>query len=42
MDTSLIRQYADYWRADVAGLADGEYSFTVKPVVNGTETEGVR
>ena len=40
IDTSLIRQYADYWRADVVGLAEGEYSFTVKPVVNGTEGEG--
>lgn len=40
IDSPLIRKYADYWRADIVGLAEGEYSFTVKPVVNGTETEG--
>ena len=40
IDSPLIRKYADYWRADIVGLAEGEYSFTVKPVVNGTEAEG--
>lgn len=40
IDSPLIRKYADYWRADILGLAEGEYSFTVKPVVNGTEAEG--
>jgi pectate lyase len=41
IDSPLIRKYADYWRADIVGLSEGEYSFTVKPVVNGTEAEGV-
>lgn len=40
IDSPLIRKYVDYWRADIVGLAEGEYSFTVKPVVNGTEAEG--
>jgi pectate lyase len=40
IDSPLIRKYADYWRADIVGLAEGEYSITVKPVVNGTEAEG--
>jgi len=40
IDSPLIRKYADYWRADIVGLAEGEYSITVKPVVNGTEVEG--
>jgi len=40
IDSPLIRKYADYWRADIVGLSEGEYSFMVKPVVNGTEVEG--
>ncbi|MDR0680626.1 MAG: pectate lyase [Dysgonamonadaceae bacterium] len=38
IDTPLIRQYGDYWRADVPGLKAGAYTLTVK-AVNSSDTE---
>ncbi|MBP8945027.1 MAG: T9SS type A sorting domain-containing protein [Paludibacteraceae bacterium] len=40
IDSQLIRKYVDYWRADIPGLKEGTYSFMVKPVINGVESEG--
>lgn len=37
IDTQLIRNYGTYFRADVLGLAAGNYSVKVVPVVNGSE-----
>ena len=37
LDDMLIRQYADYFRADALGLAKGSYVMKVVPVRGGTE-----
>lgn len=37
IDTQLIRKYPTYYRADVVGIAAGDYSIKVVPVVNGVE-----
>lgn len=39
IDTQLIRSYGSYFRADVLGLAAGNYTITVRPVKNGVEGE---
>lgn len=42
INKELIRQYEDYFRADVPGLTPGSYTLKVVPVVNGREsTEAV-
>ncbi len=40
IDTQLIRSYNTYFRADVLGLAPGNYTITVKPVTAGVEGTG--
>lgn len=37
IDTQLIRNYGSYFRADILGLAAGDYSFKVVPVFEGVE-----
>lgn len=37
IDTQLIRNYGSYYRADVLGLAAGDYSIKVVPVTGGVE-----
>jgi pectate lyase len=37
IDSMLIRQYADCFRADAVGLAAGKYTLKVVPVIDGTE-----
>ena len=37
IDEMLIRKYPDYWRADVVGLAAGNYVIKIVPVSNGAE-----
>ncbi|MBN1187928.1 MAG: T9SS type A sorting domain-containing protein [Bacteroidales bacterium] len=37
IDSQLIRSYDGYYRADIPGLAAGDYSFKVVPVIGGTE-----
>ena len=38
VDDSLVRQYSTYCRADILGLAAGEYIVKVVPLVDGTES----
>ena len=40
IDDQLIRDYGDYFRADVLGLKAGTYTIKVVPMLNGEETEG--
>lgn len=40
IDTQLIRSYGTYFRADVLGLAPGNYTITVKPVTASVEGTG--
>ncbi|QBN20640.1 T9SS type A sorting domain-containing protein [Flavobacterium nackdongense] len=40
IDTQLIRSYGTYFRADVLGLAAGDYSISVKPVTASIEGSG--
>jgi pectate lyase len=40
IDTQLIRSYGTYFRADVLGLAAGEYTITIKPVTASVEGIG--
>ena len=37
LDDELVREYADYGRADALGLQAGSYQLKVVPVSNGTE-----
>lgn len=37
IDTQLIRSYGTYFRADVLGLAAGDYTIKVAPVISGVE-----
>jgi pectate lyase len=37
IDTQLIRSYGTYFRADVLGLAAGNYTLKVAPVISGVE-----
>jgi len=37
IDTQLIRNYGDYYRADILGLASGSYIFKIVPVTAGAE-----
>lgn len=37
IDTELIRQYSSYFRADVLGLKEGNYTIKVVPIINGKE-----
>lgn len=39
VDQQLVRNYGSYGRVDVPGLAAGNYSLKVVPVVNGAEVE---
>ena len=39
IDDQLIRNYGDYYRADIPGLQGGEYTLKVVPVIEGVETE---
>ena len=36
IDAELIREYGDYWRADVVGLKAGKYQLCVAPVISGS------
>ncbi|WP_418264493.1 T9SS type A sorting domain-containing protein [Flavobacterium faecale] len=40
IDNPLIRSYGSYFRADIPGIAAGNYALTVKPVIAGTEEAG--
>jgi pectate lyase len=40
IDGTLVRDYGEYFRADVLGLKAGTYTITVAPVIDGEETEG--
>lgn len=40
IDEQLIRDYGDYFRADVLGLKAGDYILKVVPVISGEEGEG--
>lgn len=37
IDTQLVRDYGDYFRADVLGLKAGSYTLKVVPVIDGNE-----
>ncbi len=37
IDSMLIRQYSDCFRADAVGLASGTYTLKIVPVINGVE-----
>lgn len=37
LDNELVREYADYFRADALGLTAGEYTLKIVPVKNGSE-----
>lgn len=37
IDTQLIRCYGDYYRADLLGLAAGNYTISIAPIINGVE-----
>ncbi|MGJ5640767.1 T9SS type A sorting domain-containing protein [Formosa sp. S-31] len=37
IDTPLIRDYGDYFRADILGLKPGNYTFSVSAVINDAE-----
>ncbi len=37
VDSVLIRQYPDYFRVDVLGLAAGSYTLKIVPIINGVE-----
>jgi pectate lyase len=37
IDTQLIRSYGTYFRADILGLAAGDYTIAVTPVIEGVE-----
>ncbi len=39
LDTMLVRQYADCFRADAVGLAAGSYTLKVVPIINGAADE---
>ena len=39
IDRELIRQYKDFYRADVLGLTPGDYTIKVVPVVDGQENQ---
>lgn len=39
IDTQLIRSYGSYFRADVLGIAPGDYTISVAPVIDGVEGE---
>ncbi len=41
IDNALIRSYGSSMRADVLGLKAGQYTLTVKPVINELEQSGV-
>lgn len=40
IDTQLIRSYGTYFRADILGLAAGNYTITIKPVTASVEGAG--
>ena len=40
IDTPLIRSYGTYFRADILGLAAGDYTITIKPVIATVESAG--
>ena len=40
IDTQLIRSYGTYFRADILGLAAGNYTVTIKPVIASVEGTG--
>ncbi|WP_026754667.1 T9SS type A sorting domain-containing protein [Sediminibacter sp. Hel_I_10] len=37
IDTQLIRSYGDYYRADILGLAAGDYTFKIVPIITASE-----
>ncbi|MCR4943834.1 MAG: right-handed parallel beta-helix repeat-containing protein [Clostridium sp.] len=37
IDNELIRQYSSYFRADVIGLKEGNYTLKIVPIINGSE-----
>lgn len=39
IDDQLIRDYGDYWRADIPGLAAGTYTITIIPEIDGSEAD---
>lgn len=41
LDRELVRNYGSYGRADMVGLAAGDYSMKVVPVINGVEDENL-
>lgn len=41
LDRELVRNYGSYGRADMVGLAAGDYSMKVVPVINGAEDENL-
>ena len=41
IDTQLIRNYGDYYRADIPGLKAGTYTLTVVPIMDGQEGQPV-
>ena len=41
IDNFLIREYPEYFRADIVGLKAGNYTIVVKPVVSGVEGSGI-
>ncbi len=41
LDAPLVRQYKDYYRADMVGLKAGTYKMKVVPVVDNAEVAGV-
>ncbi|MDR0375970.1 MAG: hypothetical protein LBH85_09685 [Treponema sp.] len=40
IDDQLVRNYGDYYRADIPGIAAGAYNIKVAPVIDGQEAEG--
>lgn len=39
LDNELVREYAEYFRADAVGLKAGQYTMKIVPVISGSEDE---
>lgn len=42
IDDQLIRNYGDYFRADIPGVKAGKYALRIAPIIDDTEAEGVQ
>ncbi len=42
IDDQLIRNYGDFFRADIPGLKAGKYALKIVPIIEGTEAGGIQ